>query len=104
MKKPDWFELTDNDDRGLRVVNRIPYFVFIVIAILLAAIAFLFPSYNSKETPTPSPTTEIILENPTVIDGPSPKTEIKNPSIGVMPSSNTEDDEDQEEEDEEDDD
>jgi hypothetical protein len=97
MKKPDWFELTDNDDRGLRVVNRIPYFVFVIITILVSAVVFLFPSYNSNKTPTP--TAEVIIESPAATKPPSQQEKIKNPSIGVLPSSG--DDEENEEEDEE---
>lgn len=88
MKKPDWFELTDNDDNGLRIVNKIPYFVFVIIGILVAGIVFMFPSYNSQKNPNPAPTAEVISETPIV-----------SPSTIIMPNGEDDDDRDEEDDD-----
>lgn len=88
MKKPEWFELTDDDDNGLRIVNKIPYFVFVIIGILVAGIVFMFPSYNSQKNSNPTPTAEVISETPIV-----------SPSIIIMPDGEDDDDRDEEDDD-----
>jgi hypothetical protein len=58
MKKPDWFNLIEEDKQDPYVNSKVPFGVMFTILIAVTAIIFLFPSKTAGTNPTP--TVEII--------------------------------------------
>jgi hypothetical protein len=58
MRKPEWFELIDNDHDDPYVGNKLPFIVLLAIVIAVSGFIFLFP-FKTEDT-IPSPTIEII--------------------------------------------
>jgi hypothetical protein len=58
MKKPEWFELIDNDYDDPYVGNKIPFIVLLAIVIVVSGFIFLFP-FKAEDT-VPLPAIEII--------------------------------------------
>jgi hypothetical protein len=104
MKKPDWFELTKDDQPMLRLKrSKAPLIVFIVIG--LAVSLFLIVPPNTGNSPAdviPSDISTPTAEATPEAFKPPAKPTIKNPSIGVMPSGNGEDEDDDGEEEDDD--
>lgn len=79
MKKPEWFDLTDKDERGPYVGNKTPFMIVFLVIIAFAAFVFFLPLRG--QDPKPSPTAEIIITNPAPAYSPSVEQKIKNPLI-----------------------
>ena len=52
MKKPEWFELVDNDHDEPYVGNKIPFIALLVIIIVVSGFIFLFPSKTNDKPAT----------------------------------------------------
>jgi hypothetical protein len=99
-KRPDWFKLVEDDEPEPYVSGMVPEYVLIVLALGIVASLFLFPKNNTTTNPTP--TAEVIVDQPTIQPSQTPnkitinpvKPGIPNPMLSPSNQDEEEDDED----------
>lgn len=106
MKKPEWFELTKNDEPNDRhIKSKAPAVAFVIIGLIISL--FLIVPSNTGNSPTDtqptvnnSPTAEPAIKNPEVINSPISKPGIKNHLISNPTGGDNEDEGGEQEDDE----